>query len=310
MGAVRIAATSGEDVEDQGIQDSEGPAGPKIPRSGYGRRQDQQVTDPALEILQGCCHGPADAVGLAGKVDTQESPSHDPERQPDELGCDVERLPTGGVIPPSFEHHPDRFGHQPRQGDNPQMMESRLGQPAQPAPGRPLGRHQALADDHLGAIVIPAPRIVLRVVDQHMLDMVGVRDLMEHQRAQLVTEHVPVPLQAVQQEPERIAPRSSHRPKEGDRHELTHARSCLPPDKSRARHGSLPTSDVHPSPLATHSRNPPWWSETTSNLRRLSMGPEGTGQGGSRRGDSFHVVENQGCPYCANGTERCPRSGG
>ena len=100
--------------------------------------------------------------------------------------------PASGHAPASASHRVDRVGHHVGQRRDPLMMEGRLRHPPQPSPGRPFGRHQALADDHLGAVVIPAPRVVLRVVEQDVLDVVGVRDQVEHQRAELVAEDVAV----------------------------------------------------------------------------------------------------------------------
>ena len=270
--AVGLATSTGDDVENQGVEGLQSPSGSQVPRRRHTGREDEQIIDPALEILQGRRDGLADPVGLTGEVDAQESLADDPERQPRELDCDVERFPAPGMLPPSSKHRADCAGHQLGQGRDSLMMEGRLGQPPQPPPGCPFRRHQALANDHLGAIVIPAPRIVLRVVDQHVLDVVRVRKLMEHHRAQLVTEDVAVSPQPVEQEPQRIMPRPSHRTEIGQRHELTHPRSRVPPVKRYDRHVSPPATEFPLRPVHHIGLTAPACSKATSSLRHLSIG--------------------------------------
>src|SRR5262249_45515642 len=88
---------------------------------------------------------------------------------------------------------------------------------------------------HTGALVIPASRVVLLAVRKDMLDVIRVRELMEHQRAYPEPEDVPEPPPPIEQEAQRVRPHPGRDP-DRQRKPLANPRGRRPRD--RCCHGS------------------------------------------------------------------------
>jgi hypothetical protein len=220
-----LGASCGKDPRGHLVEVPKRPTGPEVPRRRDERRPRRQVIDPVLEEIQGRRDRLGVPVGFVDQVDSHQCPAGDPQRQPGELGHDVERLAgrVAAVRPPPVEHRRDSVGHPDGQRRDPLVMEGRLRHPAQPSPGRPLGRHQALAQDDLRAVVEPAPRVVPRVVQQHPPDMARVSHQVEDHRAEPNAEDVAVDPHPLEGPPQRVATRLGQpAPGPGQRHHLSH----------------------------------------------------------------------------------------
>ena len=146
------------------------------------------------------------------------------------------------ALAPAVAEHPKASGIQfPGQGRDALMVEGRLSQPTQPTPRRPLGRHQALAQDDPRAVVEPAPRVVPRVVQQHPPDMARVRHQVEDHRAEPDAEDVAVDPHPLEGPPQRVATRPGQpAPGPGERHDLSHPRRCRTATGRHRRHDPPP----------------------------------------------------------------------
>ena len=169
-----IATPPGQDVRDHAVERAQGPASPEVPRGREARRRRQQVVEPVLEVLQDRRDGLGDPVGLADQVDAHQGAADDPQRQPREFGRDVERLIASGpgMLAPSPEHRLDRLGHHAGQGLDPLVMEGRLRHPPQAGARPSLRSSPGPRPRRPDAVVIPAPRVIPRVIEQHPPDMV------------------------------------------------------------------------------------------------------------------------------------------
>ena len=108
-------------------------------------------------------------------------------------------------------------------------MKRRLREPSLLAPELAFARHEPLPEHLLEPDVVPALRVVLVILDEHVADGLRVREQHVRQVQHVEADDVPVVARPLHEQIERIAERFEHVPSDG---QSTRTRR-------KRRHGSL-----------------------------------------------------------------------
>ena len=181
-----LAAGRAPALGDQRVQDRVEQLQAALEAAGRGQRQPGGVDHRGQGRVgegQDVADGRPDPVDVAPPVGLEQRRGQVGQADPDHLRLDLQRPAGLGVGRPGVEHLGGGLDELPPVALQGVAPEGRLGHPPGADPAGPLGPDQAAADDRLEPVADErGPRVVGRVVLEHLLDRVRVGQQVEGQR--------------------------------------------------------------------------------------------------------------------------------
>jgi len=206
-----LATVANEPVHDP-VERTHRAVEPDVVRRRDGRRDPHDRLGVVVRPAKRGVERAADLACISVDVRREQREADDAKREPHHLFVHAERLEP--VVPPAIEHRPRRLGHLVGEVTETRAMKRGLRELSLPSPHLTLAREEPLAEDDLEPHVVAALLVRLRVVDQDVMDHVGIREHVVVPRTELEANDVAVLPVRLEHQPQGIAPRREHAPEQ------------------------------------------------------------------------------------------------